>query len=180
MERFGVALKCRKLIVRLNLVPKRTNVNTGSSQTHPFAFSGNATLDRLQAFAGVPTDAEFARKYDISANTLKKWRLRDTMPLGLVARFALEYGLSLDWILAGRGPKHAQDSAIPASDTPLDESLLTLSVETLRRELDGANLELPSDKFARAVVLVYSLLADVPEREKSAGGHVKRVLRLVV
>jgi len=161
-------------------VTKRTSVNRDGDEAYQSPFSAGPILDRLRRHAQVETDTDFAAKYGLSRNTVAKWRARNTVPLELIAKVALEDNLSLDWIMLGRGPMRAETSAVRAPDAPFDESLLTLSVETLRRELDGANLELPSDKFARAVVLVYSLLADVPEREKSAGTHVKRMLRLVV
>ncbi|MGZ5001421.1 MAG: helix-turn-helix domain-containing protein [Methylomonas sp.] len=64
--------------------------------------SANAVLDRLQQAAGVKSDSALSRALAINRATLGNWRNRDSVPYSICVNFAIEHGISLNWLLAGQ------------------------------------------------------------------------------
>lgn len=60
-------------------------------------------LDRLAAVTAARNDSALARELGVSRQTLSSWRKRSTTPFELIASFAAKRGLSLDYILLGKG-----------------------------------------------------------------------------
>ncbi|MGZ5029807.1 MAG: helix-turn-helix domain-containing protein [Methylobacter sp.] len=65
--------------------------------------SANAVLDRLQQAVGVKSDSALSRAINVNRATLGNWRNRDSVPYSICVEFALEHGVSLNWLLAGQG-----------------------------------------------------------------------------
>ncbi|MGZ8160210.1 MAG: helix-turn-helix domain-containing protein [Methylobacter sp.] len=65
--------------------------------------SANAVLDRLQQAVGVKSDSALSRALSINRATLGNWRNRNSVPYSICVDFAIEYGVSLNWLLAGQG-----------------------------------------------------------------------------
>lgn len=65
-------------------------------------------IARLRQATGADSDADLARKLGLSAGSVvSNWQRRDTVPLSECLRIASERGISLDWLLLGRGPMTA-------------------------------------------------------------------------
>jgi hypothetical protein len=60
-------------------------------------------LSRLKHLLAAPTDAALAKSLSISPQTLGSWRARASIPYGLCMNLARNDGISLDWLLLGRG-----------------------------------------------------------------------------
>lgn len=73
-------------------------------------------LDRAKAIAGVTTDADLARLFGKFKTAASNWRARGTIPLHEIAALAQAHGVSLDWILTGRGPLDLTEKQTPGPD----------------------------------------------------------------
>lgn len=60
-------------------------------------------LDRLKQLLAAPNDAALAKALDISPQTLGSWRARASVPYTVCMHLARADGVSLDWLLLGRG-----------------------------------------------------------------------------
>lgn len=59
-------------------------------------------IERLRSVLGVTSYSEIAEKLGVSKSTVGGWVHRETVPYAECARVALEYDVSLDWLLLGR------------------------------------------------------------------------------
>ena len=60
-------------------------------------------LRRLKKIIQVKTDAGLSEALGVSPQTLSSWKGRDSIPYSICIELARERGVSLDWLLAGRG-----------------------------------------------------------------------------
>ena len=61
---------------------------------------------RLKAVRGSKTQKEFAQELDISAPSLQKYELNESVPGGLALAKLVEKGINVNWILTGTGSMH--------------------------------------------------------------------------
>ncbi|MDO8828470.1 helix-turn-helix domain-containing protein [Methylophaga sp.] len=88
-------------------------------------FSAAAVLDRLQLAAGVASDSALSRVLRVNRATLGNWRNRDSVPYSICVEYAVENGLSLDWLLTGQAPLNLNE-AKGLEERQLDETQLDL------------------------------------------------------
>lgn len=65
--------------------------------------SANDVLDRIQLALNAQSDNEVCQLLDIGRSTLGGWRSRDSVPYALCVELSEDKGLSLDWLLTGKG-----------------------------------------------------------------------------
>ena len=58
---------------------------------------------RLKIVRGGKTQKEFAQELDISAPSLQKYELNESVPGGLALAKLVEKGINVNWILTGKG-----------------------------------------------------------------------------
>lgn len=61
---------------------------------------------RLKMVRGEKTQKEFAQELDISAPSLQKYELDESVPGGLALAKLAEKGINVNWILTGKGSIH--------------------------------------------------------------------------
>lgn len=61
---------------------------------------------RLKIVRGGKTQKEFAQELDISAPSLQKYELNESIPGGLALAKLSEKGIDVNWILTGKGSMH--------------------------------------------------------------------------
>ncbi|MFM0244247.1 LexA family transcriptional regulator [Paraburkholderia sediminicola] len=62
-----------------------------------------AIVDRLKDVVGVTKDVELAEALGASRSTPAVWKIRDRIPFAECMTVAEKYGVSLDWLVLGRG-----------------------------------------------------------------------------
>lgn len=62
-------------------------------------------IDRLKRASGARSDAEIAQLLGAERQNVTNWRRRGTIPYDKITAFALDTGVSLDWLLFERGPQ---------------------------------------------------------------------------
>lgn len=70
--------------------------------------TADAVIDRLRLVYGAESDTALAAALGVAKNTVSNWRGRNSRPFPICERAALERGISLDWLLLGRGPPEAE------------------------------------------------------------------------
>lgn len=63
----------------------------------------DAVLLRLMSLFNVDNDSELARALNVNRQTLASWRKRDSVPYSICVNLSEERGISLDWLLTGKG-----------------------------------------------------------------------------
>lgn len=61
----------------------------------------DAVLDRLCRIVGAPPETPWADALDLSRNTVKTWRQRGAVPLRYLQGFALDHGVTLEYLQRG-------------------------------------------------------------------------------
>lgn len=103
----------------------------------------DAVLLRLMSLFNVDSDSELARALNVNRQTLASWRKRDSVPYSICINIAEERGISLDWLLTGKGEKEIA-KAEPATqsfsqaDLKMLELLNQLDPEVRRDLMRGA------------------------------------------
>ena len=65
--------------------------------------SATDTIHRLQGVLGLNSVRDLSQKLDIPQTTIRNWIHRDSIPYGLCADIAAQHGVSLDWLILGKG-----------------------------------------------------------------------------
>ncbi|MCL7658835.1 helix-turn-helix domain-containing protein [Klebsiella pneumoniae] len=91
---------CNSESRHLNREPKNPNENTVTINQN-----GKAAIERIVAAYGFKTRQALADHLGISKSTLANRYMRDTFPADWIIQCALETGISLDWLVTGKGSK---------------------------------------------------------------------------
>ena len=70
----------------------------------------NAILDRIIAVKKLKNDAALARTLNIKPAIISNWRTRGTIPYDTLLTLSQQDGITLDYLINGRGPIYAADS----------------------------------------------------------------------
>lgn len=103
----------------------------------------NAVLLRLMSLFNVDNDSGLARALNVNRQTLASWRKRDSVPYSICIKITEERGISLDWLLTGKGENEVS-KAEPATqsfsqaDLKILELLNQLDPEVRRDLMRGA------------------------------------------
>lgn len=89
-----------------------------------------------------------------------------------------DLGVSLNWLISGKGPMLAKDlvAASQLTQSPLDLELLQLVHEKLEQKIASVGARVNAKKKAEFVALLYDYMAETGRKE---GASVERILRLV-
>lgn len=102
----------------------------------------DAVLLRLMSLFNVDNDSELARALNVNRQTLASWRKRDSVPYSICINLAEERGISLDWLLTGKGeevPKvEPATHGFSQADLKMLELLNQLDPEVRRDLMRGA------------------------------------------
>ena len=103
----------------------------------------DAVLLRLMSLFNVDNDSELARVLNVNRQTLASWRKRDSVPYSICINIAEERGVSLDWLLTGKGEEEVSkvESVTPSfsqADLKMLELLNQLDPEVRRDLMRGA------------------------------------------
>lgn len=84
----------------------------------PAEINASDVVDRLRGIYGVTSDTELGRHLRTGTSTVSNWRQRNSVPFTQCVTAALERGVSLDWLVLGRGPRMyvVGDGRPPAAD----------------------------------------------------------------
>lgn len=63
-------------------------------------------LGRIYYYNGFEKDLDFCEKYNVNNNTLSGWKKRGNIPQDIIMQISKEEGLSLDWLLLGKGEQY--------------------------------------------------------------------------
>ncbi len=81
--------------------------------------SAGDVLDRLHTVYGVKNDSQLSEVAGLNRATVGNWRNRNSVPYSFCVDVAVEHGVSLDWLLTGKGDG-AQEQAAKYAPDPLN------------------------------------------------------------
>lgn len=91
----------------------------------------NKILDRLKEHVEPKTDASLARALNVEPQNIVNWRNRGTIPAEKIYNFAIEKGLSFDWLFTG------QESKKGGEDNIVEEWQMKTIIELINSKIDG-------------------------------------------
>ncbi|HAT3770569.1 TPA: bacteriophage CI repressor [Citrobacter freundii] len=105
--------------------------------------SVDAVLLRLMSLFNVDSDSELARVLNVNRQTLASWRKRDSVPYSICINIAEDRGVSLDWLLTGKGEEEVSNvepatESFSQADLKMLELLNQLDPEVRRDLMRGA------------------------------------------
>ena len=124
---------------------------------------GDLTAEEREALArrirvmvdAAGTQAKAARMAQVSVRQIAAYVAGESAPPLLpLARLARETGISLDWVVDGRGPQRRGDS------TRLNGELATRILEVIRAAYRDAGVALPDRELGRLMVAEYEDMSD--------------------
>lgn len=120
-----------------------------------FPCSRSELGNRLGALLALfPSRAAAAKVAEKSVDQLKLYEKGATgVPFEVIARLALDQGVSLDWLASGQGEMKSSDRT--ASSGGYNAQLMQDCVQAVEELLDEHGLELAPDKKGRLVVVLY-------------------------
>lgn len=95
----------------------------------------SAVLERLKQLTDCQTDSALSRALGISPQTLSSWKVRESVPYALCVKLAARTGVSLDWLLLGKG------NAPQVDEPPSSANALTPDLLEQLRLLEPADLQ---------------------------------------
>ncbi len=104
-------------------------------------------LERLAAHLEAKSDADIARKLNVSRTAVSSWRQRGSIPYAECVTVAKRDGISLDWLLLGIGPECANNKTSGGTKGRVDWDTLALCLQTL----EGVEANMPKLPFAQRV-----------------------------
>lgn len=115
-----------------------------------------AIVDRLKEVVGVTKDVELAEALGASRSTPAVWKIRDRIPFAECMQVAEQYGVSLDWLVMGRGVQGIEAMAEAAARGPREDGM-PASIEFpafdmpsfLDADSPQRTIRIPADWFAR-------------------------------
>lgn len=121
---------------------------------------------------------KLADKFGISKPGLQGNEAGKSMPGGDLLACYASLGISVDWLLTGKGSMYSAEpsSSAQLSNGPLDVELLEFVLEKLEAKIAAAGVRATPKKKAELAVLLYDYIV---ETGKSEGPSVERILRLV-
>lgn len=69
------------------------------------------SIDRAKAAIGIKTDSDLARWLDVSTSVISGYNRRQTVPLEQCTKIAEKTGVSLDWLILGKGEMRPENGA---------------------------------------------------------------------
>jgi len=103
----------------------------------------DAVLLRLMSLFNVDSDSGLAKALDVNRQTLASWRKRNSVPYSICINIAEEKGISLDWLLTGKGEEEVSKvepatQSFSQADLKMLELLNQLDPEVRRDLMRGA------------------------------------------
>ena len=82
----------------------------------PLPHSADAVVERMRDVMGVANDAQLGRALGLRESAPGNWRARNSVPYRQCVEIAADRGVSLDWLLLGRGARGYGIGEAPAPE----------------------------------------------------------------
>ena len=89
----------------------------------PAAVNAGEIISRMREVVSAKNDAELAGVLGLGHNAPSNWRQRKSPPYAFCANLAQAHGISMDWLVFGRGPKHLSNATQPVIRRAVDDSV---------------------------------------------------------
>jgi len=85
------------------------------------AVNAGEVISRMREVVNAKNDAELAAILGLGGNAPSNWRQRNSPPYAFCANLAAAEGISMDWLVFGRGPKRLSHAAQPVVRRAVDD-----------------------------------------------------------
>jgi hypothetical protein len=125
------------------------------------AVSAAAMVTRMQEAVNVKTDVELTAILGLGGNAVSNWRNRNSAPYAYCASLAEEFGVSMDWLVFGKGPRRAARAAeTVTARTTISGDGLSPSARRITQFVSDWDASRPEDE---AIWLEQHIKRTVPE-----------------
>lgn len=93
----------------------------------PALLDTDAIISRMRQVVAAKNDAGLAAALKLTGSAPSNWRQRNAPPFAICAQMAVNYGVSLDWLIFGIGRMARSAGAAIAADTAAAEGKSPLS-----------------------------------------------------
>lgn len=127
------------------------------------------SIDRAKLAINAKSDADLARWLDVSTPVIAGYKKRETVPLEQCIKIAEQTGVSLDWLILGKGEPRPQDEP-----TDSDRKMLLTGWEYLDNDQRDAVFDLirrlaRGESVAQAVQHTINIHANVGQANAGNG-----------
>lgn len=119
-------------------------------------------LERMKAAAGMKSDSEIARFLGVTPQAIYKFKKQGKLPADMVVNFAIDAGLSLDWLVFGIGTMMAED--VNATLGKADGELLEAVIEVVEELLLSTGKEATPKQKTQLILALYDLADEREDR----------------
>lgn len=118
----------------------------------------NAILGRLKQLENVKSDKDLAGALRVAPGTISAWRKRNSVPYEKVAGYGREKGISLEWLVNGKGPiylKHMiRDDGLIYEVKTNQDAIYDIAADVLNY-MHGNNIHLSRTKIYTLIKLLH-------------------------
>ncbi|MDT8338554.1 MAG: helix-turn-helix domain-containing protein [Sulfurimonas sp.] len=109
-------------------------------------------IERLKKIYSKSTDTALANAMSVSKNTISGWKKRNAIPMGFLSKVAQNEGVSIEWLLSGKGKMKQTDLELLEYDMTKIEQVFNnqLDPKILKSIADNENLQKLISLFAYA------------------------------
>lgn len=134
------------------------------------------SIDRSKIAIGVKSDSDLARWLDVAQSVVAGYKRRNTVPLEQCIKIAEKTGVSLDWLILGRGEQNAAQPQTTTHKSKLDsdETMLLTGWQYLDNDQRDAVFDLirrlaRGENTIKAVQQVINIHANVGQANAGNG-----------
>lgn len=122
-----------------------------------------AVIERIKRAEGLRFDADVAARLRVDRRNLHGWKSRGTIPLEHLVAYSRESGVSLDWLVNGRGAQRGGAVAEPAPEYggSLDVERLSRIIDQVEAGAARAGLDPDNHQKARLYAYLYDQAPDL-------------------
>lgn len=144
-----------------------------STPKNALVLSIREIFDRVKKIEGVAHDIDLAEPLDTSERNINSWKQRGTVPWANLTAYALDHGLSLDWLVTGRGQANIGPLAISESPNvyrvQTDQDIVYAIATAVYDELDRRGARVNPARFGQIVRHAHRDLLASAERDLPPG-----------
>lgn len=117
---------------------------------------------RIKKAENLRYDADVAVPLHVEKTRIATWKARNTVPYERLVEYSRYSGVSLDWLLNGRGPQKVvqgvaeETGRYGPNPAAINSDVFVAVRKTVNKVLDETNIKPDTEKHDRLVIIIYN------------------------